>query len=261
MSTQREDNPLTSTFVRGLLPWCTVVGAVIVVGLSLILPSVLRSVGMGPVTATSVCMIALALLIGHYAPAVGLYPTRAPSSAGRPDVMVVSAAVLGGAALWLAAAIVARLLVPDERNAAGVASSEPYLLTVLFVMVIAPATEEILYRGLLQGALNKVFPVVVSVLVTTMVFSIAHPRPRDTIMAVAIGLLAGALREVSGTMMVPILAHIAMNTASLFVPAAAVADLAHSSAALPILVLLGGSVVIVAAVLALRQFTSATRQD
>lgn len=249
MSPQREGSPRTSALVRGLLPWCVVVGAVIVVGLSLVLPALLRSVGMGPVTATSVCMIALALLIGNYAPNLDLYPTR---SAGKPDSMFVFAAVLAGASLWMAGAIVARLLVTDARDTTAFASSEPYLLTVLFILVIAPVTEEILYRGLLQGALDKVFPAAVSVLVATMVFSLAHPRPRDMIMAVAIGLITGVSRETSGTMMMPILAHIAMNTASFLIPAASVSNLAESPAALPILVLLGGSIAGAAAVLTLR---------
>lgn len=226
------------------MPWCVLIGAVGIVGLSLVLPALLRGAGMGPVTATSICMITLALLIGRYAPALGLYPTRAPGSVGRPEAMLVIAAVFAGSSLWLAGAIVARLLVPDERNAGGFSSAEPYLLTVLFILVIAPVTEEILYRGLLQGALNRVFPVEVSISVSTAVFALAHPRPRDMILAVAIGLLAGVLREVSGTMVMPILAHIVMNAASLFVPAAAVSDLAHSPAALPVLVLLGGSVVL-----------------
>ncbi|OUS97383.1 CPBP family intramembrane glutamic endopeptidase [Rhodococcus sp. NCIMB 12038] len=259
MSTQRENNTRTSAFVRGLSPWCVVVGGVVVVGLSLVLPALLRSVGMGPVTATSVCMIVLTLLIGRYAPVLGLYPTRMPVSVGAPDAMLVSAAVLGGAFLWWAGAIVARLLVSDERNATQPESTDPYLLTLLFILVIAPVTEEILYRGLLQGALNGIFPVVISLTLTTVIFAAVHPRPRDMILAGAIGLLAGVLREVSGTMMMPILVHIAMNTASWLIPAAVVSHLAHSPAAFPVLILLGGAVVIAAVVLALRAPTLSRR--
>lgn len=252
MTAKPDSNPRPNTASRGLLSWGATLVAVAVIGLSLTLPALLRSIGMGPVTATSVCMIALALLIGRYAPALGLYPTRQPGVAGKPDTTLVVAAVLAGASLWLAAAMVARLLVADEHNAGRFAPSEPYLMTVLFVLVIAPVTEEILYRGLLQGTLSRILPVAASVLGATLIFSLAHPRPRDMILALAVGLLAGTLREVSGTMMMPILAHIAMNTVSLLVPAAAVSHLAHSPAAIPVLALLGGSVVIVGVVLGLR---------
>lgn len=237
-------NPRMNLVRRGLLSWGLVVVAVVVVSLSRTLPAVFRNVGVGPIVATSACMIVIALVVGHFAPTFGLYPTRSTNPPRKPDPIFVSAAVFSAASLWLIGAMLARILVSDKRNALEPGSAEPYLLTLLFILVIAPVTEEILYRGLLQGALNRVFPIAVSVVLSTTIFAVAHPRSRDMILAVAIGLVAGVLREVSGTMLMPILAHIGMNTASWLVPAAAVSDLSHSPAALPVLVLLGGSATI-----------------
>lgn len=259
MNAQPDSNPRTSTIRRGLLSWGVMIVAVVVVGLSLTMPAALRDLGMGPVAATSVCMIAIALLIGRYSTALGLYPIPVLGPESKPDALSVSAAVLGGASLWLMGAVVARVLITDDRNAVGLGTTDPYLLTLLFILVIAPVTEEILYRGLLQGALNRVFPVAISVLLTSLIFALAHPRPRDMMLALAIGLLAGVLREVSGTMWMPILAHVAMNTASWLVPAAAVSHLAHSGASLPVLVLLGGAATVAVVVLVARSPAGVSR--
>lgn len=258
MTARRASTPRT-ILVRGVLSWSVVLVAIGAVGLSLALPALLRGIGLGPVTSTATCMITLALLIGHYAPALGLYPSRPTGTSDRVDRIVVSAAVLGCASAWLIATILGRRLIADEDNGGGIVSAEPYLLIAVFVLVIAPVTEEILYRGLLQGALNRVFPVVVSLVLSTLVFALAHPRPRDMILAAAIGLTAGALREVFGTMMMPILAHVAMNTVSFVVPPAAVNSLAHHPAALPVLVLLGVATVTVALVMVIRSPAGSAR--
>lgn len=239
--------------------WSVAVVAVAAISVSLTVPKLLRSLGMGPVIATSVCMIALAIAIGHYAPALRTHPAQQSRSAHKPSASLVAAAVLGGCCLWSMAAIVARLLVTDDQNPAQRVAAEPLLPTLLFVLVIAPVTEEILYRGLLQGALNRVFPVAVSVSLTTAVFALVHPRPRDMIMAGAIGLLAGLAREVFGTMKAPIMAHIAMNSASVLIPAAAVSRLAHGPAAVPVLVLLAVSILLIGIIA--RSATTAPTRD
>ncbi len=246
MNIHRGSNLRRTSVRRGLSAWSLVVVAVVGVGVSLTIPQLLlRGIGVSPVVATSVCMIALALAIGHYAPALRIYPAQHSGSAQRPSAVLVAAAVLGGFCLWSTGAIIARLLITDEENSAQRLGVEPYLLTLLFVLAIAPVTEEILYRGLLQGALNRVSPVALSVALTTAVFALVHPRPRDMIMAGAVGLLAGVTREVFGTMTAPIMAHIAMNTASVLVPAAAVSRLAHGPAAVPVLALLAVSILLI----------------
>lgn len=232
------DTPRRTVFMRGVSSSALVFGALLLVAVTLTLPRVLHSSGMGPVTATSVTMIAAALLINRFAPSLGLYPRILDVSGSRWDPLLVTVAVFGGATLWFAGAILARILVTDDRNVSAPTSSDPYLLTLAFILVIAPVTEEILYRGLLQGSLNRLVPAAASVLLTTFVFAGVHPRPRDMVAAVAIGLLAGTLREVFGTMTAPILVHIAMNTASMLVPSAAVSALAHCPAAVPVLILL-----------------------
>ncbi|MGB3676021.1 MAG: type II CAAX endopeptidase family protein [Candidatus Nanopelagicales bacterium] len=253
MSDQSDaDNPRASTFRRGLSSSALILGALAVVGASLLLPRALHAIGMSPVAATSLTMITAALLIRRYALALSLYPPTFGVVAVGRDPIFVAAAVLGGGALWLTAALIARLVVSDDRNVPAQASVDPYLFTLAFILVIAPVAEEILYRGLLQGSLNRVVPAGVSVLLTTLLFAGVHPRPRDMIAAAAIGFVAGVLRQVSGSMSPPIIAHMAMNTASGLVPSAAVARLAHSQAVIPILLLLGGAIAVASVAMRLR---------
>lgn len=248
MSIHRDSNPRRTSVRRGLSAWSLVVVAVAGVGVSLTVPQLLlRGVGVSPVIATSTCMIALSLAVGHYAPTLRIYPARRSGSAHKPSGILVAAAVLAGVCLWSMGAIVARLLITDDENSTQRLGVEPYLLTLLFVLAIAPITEEILYRGLLQGALSRVSPVALSVSLTTAVFALVHPHTRDVVMACAIGLLAGITREVFGTLTAPILVHVAMNTASMLVPSAAVSALAHGSAAVPVLVLLAVFLLLISA--------------
>lgn len=245
MSAVRDRISRRTSVRREMSEWSLVLAAFAVIFVSLALPPLLRTVGMGPVTATSVCMLSIAMFIGHRASTHGLYPARIPKPSRRSGAILSAAVVLAGVCLWSMGAIFARLLVPDESNTALRESVEPYLLTAVFVLLIAPVTEEILYRGLLQGALNRVFPVAASVAVTTVVFAFVHPHTRDIVMACAIGLLAGSAREAFGTMTAPILVHIAMNTASMLVPSAVVSALAHGSAAVPVLVVLAVSLLLI----------------
>lgn len=258
MSTHRNNNPRRTSVRRGLSSWGLLFVAAAVVASSLTGPFLLRGVGLGPVTATSICMVTLALLISGRSSVLDQTPTRLDVSVLKADPMLVAAVVLACGGLWWTAVIAARLLITDSPTVAPSDPVEPYLLTVLFVLLIAPVTEEVLYRGLLQGALRRVSPVVVSILLTTTVFAAVHPRPRDAVLAVAIGLLAGVTREMFGTMTAPILVHIAMNTASALVPAAAVSGLAHGPAAVPLLVLLAVSLLLLG-IVARRRHAKARR--
>lgn len=104
---------------------------------------------------------------------------------------------------------------PTARNAA------------LTVALLSPLSEEVLFRGFL---LNLALPLLGgwgAVAFTGLLFAAAHETgriagarrsPRESAADLAFGLLAGALCLVSGTILVPLALHIAVNALSLHRP-------------------------------------------
>jgi membrane protease YdiL (CAAX protease family) len=86
--------------------------------------------------------------------------------------------------------------VPVQEVAGAIAASEGPLLMLAAVLgagVMAPITEELLYRGVLQGALRRRFPPVTAIALTSAVFAVTHVQ-------------GGSLALVVGVLLVPIFA-------------------------------------------------------
>lgn len=81
-------------------------------------------------------------------------------------------------------------------------------------LILAPLTEEIIYRGLLIGVLlSRGWHPVLAIVVSAVAFTIGHGH-YSVIQAIPVfvgGLLLGALRVFSGGIFAPILAHIGIN--------------------------------------------------
>ncbi|MDN5917417.1 MAG: CPBP family intramembrane metalloprotease [Pseudonocardia sp.] len=105
---------------------------------------------------------------------------------------------------------------------AGVRTSWPMALLVMFVVVIvAPICEEIMYRGLLWGAVAKHVPnrPVVIYLVTTLLFAFAHFELTRTPLLFVVALPLGLARMLTGRLGAGVLAHQVNN----FLPGLALA--------------------------------------
>ncbi len=89
------------------------------------------------------------------------------------------------------------------------------LAKLAFVLVLAPIAEEVTFRGVAMGAMlsRGINPLVASVLASAA-FAFTHLQYSPLAMAVVFvaGLGFSALRLASGTMVVPILAHMSANT-------------------------------------------------
>lgn len=105
---------------------------------------------------------------------------------------------------------------------AGVRTSWPVALVVMFVVVVvAPICEEIMYRGLLWGAVAKHVPnrPVVIYLVTTLLFALAHFELTRTPLLFVVALPLGLARMLTGRLGASVLAHQVNN----FLPGLALA--------------------------------------
>ena len=85
----------------------------------------------------------------------------------------------------------------------------PSILSFISLVVIAPVTEEVLFRGYLLHRWSHKWGIIKAVLVSSIIFGIAHP---DIISATVFGIAMCLLYMRSGSLIAPIILHAAWNT-------------------------------------------------
>jgi membrane protease YdiL (CAAX protease family) len=109
-------------------------------------------------------------------------------------------------------------IVGDNANAAvgqafsGISASWPWALTVLVcVAFIVPICEEILYRGLLWGALEQRWGKVIAATVSTVVFAAAHFELYRAPLLLIVAIPIALARYFANGLLASIVAHQANN--------------------------------------------------
>ncbi len=89
------------------------------------------------------------------------------------------------------------------------------LVAFLAVVILIPAVEEILFRGLFYGALEKRLPAGGIIVATSLVFALCHFQMVFFIPLLCVGVLLGWARSKTGSIGLPILIHVLNNGLSL----------------------------------------------
>lgn len=90
---------------------------------------------------------------------------------------------------------------------------EMFPVVILITSVIGPILEEIVFRKILFGALlYKRFGFFLSALISSVIFSLAHGEPEHTLLYSSMGFTFAYLYVKTGRIIVPIIAHVSMNT-------------------------------------------------
>lgn len=89
-------------------------------------------------------------------------------------------------------------------------------ILVVMSCVIAPLTEELFYRGLVMGALNRRFAPWLAAGISALVFGASHFQALQLPGLVAFGFLAGMLSLRSGRLGTAVAAHVGFNAAALW---------------------------------------------
>lgn len=90
-----------------------------------------------------------------------------------------------------------------------------FLVLVLIVVAGAPFVEEFVYRGSIQPALVSRFGTTVGVAGTAVLFAAIHLQPVEFPGLLAFAFVLGVARHRSGTLGLPIIAHMAFNATGL----------------------------------------------
>ncbi len=93
-------------------------------------------------------------------------------------------------------------------------NQNPILLFAATVF-IGPAAEEITFRGLVQRRARVWLTPGTAIVISALLFGLAHMNMIQLIYAFPLGLLLGLLYEKSGSLLAPVLAHMAVNAATI----------------------------------------------
>jgi membrane protease YdiL (CAAX protease family) len=93
----------------------------------------------------------------------------------------------------------------------GLSQGFEYVLAFATLVIIAPVSEEILFRGYLLGKLRKYVPVWVAILVTSLLFAIVHFQFNVGVDVFALSIVLCLLRIGTGRLWPSILLHMIKN--------------------------------------------------
>lgn len=89
---------------------------------------------------------------------------------------------------------------------------EQFPIIILISSVIGPILEEIVFRKIIFGSLFNRFGFFLSALISSVIFSLAHLEPEHVILYSTMGFTFAFLYVKTKRILVPIFAHVAMNT-------------------------------------------------
>lgn len=98
----------------------------------------------------------------------------------------------------------------DLIDTAGIGT--PSVLTILYAVIIAPVSEELIFRGVTFGYAKKALPLTGAVCLQAVLFGIFHLNMIQGIYAAFLGLFIGYLCQAGGSLAIPILFHAFFNT-------------------------------------------------
>lgn len=130
------------------------------------------------------------------------------------DVGIGLAFGFGGLALTIPASLLYVAIVGQDASSAvgavfgGITTDVPTaVLVMLVVVLVAPLCEEIIYRGLLWGGVERLGGPRVAFVVTTLVFALAHFEFTRTPLLLVVALPVAAARLYTGRLLASVVAH------------------------------------------------------
>jgi len=95
--------------------------------------------------------------------------------------------------------------------------SQELMLTMVFIaVIIAPLTEEIIFRGYIYGTLKKHIDPFISILVTSIIFALIHDSLWGIILLIIVGIVLNIAYEATGSLWTPIILHMLFNGMNTF---------------------------------------------
>jgi uncharacterized protein len=93
-------------------------------------------------------------------------------------------------------------------------------LAIMVSSIFGPILEEIIFRKIIFGSLHKRFNFFISAIISSVIFALAHMEPQHVLLYSAMGFTFAYLYVKTKHIIVPIFAHVAMNTLVVLVQSA-----------------------------------------
>ena len=107
-----------------------------------------------------------------------------------------------------------RLSQPTSQDTGAAHTLGPVIALVVFLAIAAPLVEELFFRGLLLRSLARVVPAPAAVVLSGLLFGLAHFEPLQFLGLAAVGMVFAALAWYTGRLGPSIGAHMAFNAAA-----------------------------------------------
>ena len=135
---------------------------------------------------------------------------------------IISIILLGPAMEIVASYLLDKILLFFPETAAKYSEmimqmTELTSLTVFYVVVMAPIFEEIIFRLLIMGGINKLLPFIFANIIQALLFGIYHLNVVQGIYAFILGLYIGYIKKIFGNIVYCMLFHMSLNLSGLFV--------------------------------------------
>lgn len=209
-------------------PWAAVLGVLLAIGTGIVL-SVPVLIAASPSSGDELGDAANALV--QLATALGFLLVPFAIAAGRGATVRQAASQLGlrcfrpGAIKWMFAAIGAYLLFaiaytalvgqPEQKDIAEDFGTIP--VQILLIVIAAPISEEVCFRGFLFGGLRERLPRIAAALVSALIFGALHATTGISAVPalIAFGFILALLYEKTGSIVPGILLHMLNNSVAL----------------------------------------------
>lgn len=155
------------------------------------------------------------LLILRKARTDALLVRKAPASPGESIVWAIAGVFLALFAQGIAANIEANLfgVDPGSKNTENILQIiKTFPASMLVSSIFGPILEEIVFRKIIFGSLYKRFSFWIAATISSVIFAMAHMEFEHILLYSAMGFTFAFLYVRTGRILVPIFAHVAMNT-------------------------------------------------
>lgn len=100
----------------------------------------------------------------------------------------------------------------SENTQQIIALIEAFPIVILVSSIIGPILEEIVFRKIIFGSLYKRFNFWIAAIISSIIFALAHQEPEHLLLYSSMGFVFSFLYIKTKRIIVPIFAHVAMNT-------------------------------------------------
>jgi len=172
------------------------------------------NVGVQLATALGFLMVPMAIAAMRGADGIGEILRRLGVRAFRPKALLWMAAAIG-AYLVFAALYSALIVEPHQKDIAEGFGAVP--IQVLLIVILAPISEEVCFRGMLFGGLRERLPRIAAALLSGLIFGGLHGLTGLTAVPplIVFGFLLALLYERTGSIVPGILLHVLNNSVAL----------------------------------------------